>query len=493
MSHPLLYEINTRCWLRELSAQKGTAVTLATIPDSEFASWQELGFTHIWLMGVWTSGPKARAKAMENPTQKKQYSDVLPDCRDEDIGASPYAIADYRVPEALGGEDGLQSFRRRLNAKGMKLVLDFVPNHLGLDHAWVSERPELFVQSANETAGTFAQPTNERSRWLAHGKDPYFPPWTDTVQLDYRLEGTRKAMTQLLQGIAKRCDGVRCDMAMLLIQEIFAKTWQHLPVQGAASPSEFWPTAIARVKQMQPAFLFLAEAYWGLEEKLQSFGFDYTYDKELYDLLTTRNVQGPQSYLVGKSREYIARSAHFLENHDEPRIASILNPAEHRAAALLILGLPGMRLLYQGQLSGAAIRIPVQLMRRPAEASRPEIEQMYEQLLTVLRQTSVGQGEAELLRPRPAWPGNPTAGNIVLVQWQRRPSEFDLVIVNLAPHPSQCYAPVRLPADTSTQWELRDLLGNEKYVRSAADLQNQGLYLDLRAHAAQLFRFEPAA
>ena len=495
MSHPLLYEINTRCWLRELSAREGRAVTLADIPDSEFESWQKAGFTHIWLMGVWTGGPKARAKAMETAAQKKAYADALPDCREDDIGPSPYAVADYTVAEALGGEAGLQAFRRRLNGKGMKLVLDFVPNHLGLDHAWLRQRPELFVQSPKEAAGTFAQETNGGIRWLAHGKDPYFPPWTDTVQLDYRSEETRRVMTELLQTIAGRCDGVRCDMAMLILADIFEKTWQHMPVtpepRKGGTTNEFWSSAVASVKEAHPGFLFLAEAYWGLEGKLQSLGFDYTYDKELYDLLTTRNSQGPQSYLLSKSREFISRSAHFLENHDEPRIASILNPAEHRAAALLILGLPGMRLLYQGQLAGATIKNPVQLLRRQAEEAKPEIEKMYDELLTVLKQTSVGQGKAELLQPRPAWSGNPTAGNIVLVQWQREARVFELVTVNLAPHASQCYAQVRLPAGAAKEWELRDLLGDERYIRAADDLQNQGLYLELRAHAAQLFRFQP--
>jgi hypothetical protein len=390
----------------------------------------------------------------------------------------------------------------------MKLVLDFVPNHVGLDHGWLSERPELFVQSPKEVPGTLAQETTDGIRWLAYGKDPYFAPWTDTVQLDYRLEGTRAAMAQLLQSIAERCDGVRCDMAMLILAEVFEKTWQHMPAikqngsgrSGATSeppkggtPNEFWSGAVASVKKAHPAFIFLAEAYWGLEGKLQSLGFDYTYDKELYDLLTTRNVQAPQSNLLGKGREFIGRSAHFLENHDEPRIASILNPAEHRAAALLILGLPGMRLLYQGQLTGASIKIPVQLLRRPAEASRPEIVNMYEQLLTVLRQTAVGEGEAELLQPQPAWSGNPTAGNVVLIQWPSGPAEFELVVVNLAAHQSQCYAPVRLSSGAARQWELRDLLGDETYVRDAGDLQKQGLYLDLGAHAAQVFRFKPAA
>ncbi|HEY5915718.1 MAG TPA: alpha-amylase family glycosyl hydrolase, partial [Verrucomicrobiae bacterium] len=147
MHHPLLYEVNTRCWLRELSEECGRPVRLDNVPGSEIRAWQELGFTHIWLMGVWPTGPLARAKAMADQ-QRRQYSEALPDWKTEDVLGSPYAIADYRVAAGLGGEAGLAHFRKNLHEHGLKLILDFVPNHLGLDHLWVRERPGLFVQSA---------------------------------------------------------------------------------------------------------------------------------------------------------------------------------------------------------------------------------------------------------------------------------------------------------------------------------------------------------
>jgi hypothetical protein len=348
------------------------------------------------------------------------------------------------------------------------------------------------VQSPGERPGTFTQQTGAGLRWLAFGKDPYFAPWTDAVQVDYRLAGTRAAMTQLLQSIAGRCDGVRCDMAMLMLNDVFAKTWEHFPATDAQSPTdEFWASAIPAVKQAQPGFLFLAEAYWGLETRLQAQGFDYTYDKTLYDGLVSLDAAGVQNHLLGMTAEAVAASAHFLENHDESRIASILSPAEHRAAALLILGLPGMRFLHEGQLSGARLKLPVQLARRTEEASQAEIANLYEQLLLTLPGTAVGQGRGELSRPRAAWPGNPTSQNFVIVQWQKQAPEFDLVAVNLAPHPSQCYAPLTLEHLATHNWAMKDLLGQECYKRSGDDLQNQGLYLDLPAHGAQLFHFEP--
>ena len=491
MPHPLLYEINTRCWLRALSEKSGTRITLADVPDAELAGWRKLGFTHIWLMGVWTTGPRARAEALRHPELRKAYDQVLPGWQEADVAGSPYAIGDYQVPPALGGEAGLAAFRQRLREHGLKLVLDYVPNHVGLDHPWVSAQPDLFVQSPAEAPGTFRQETGSGSRWLAHGKDPYFAPWTDAVQLDYRRAATRAAMTELLESIAQRCDGVRCDMAMLVLNEVFAKTWEQFPVPASSPTSEFWASAIPAIQRAHPGFLFLAEAYWGLEPRLQALGFSYTYDKTLYDGLVTRDAAGVQRHLLGMSGEAVAGSAHFLENHDEPRIASILSPAEHRAAALLILGLPGMRFLHEGQLSGARLKNPVQLARRALEPRQAEIAGIYDALLTTLLGTAVGQGRGELLKPRAAWPDNATAQNFVIVQWQSRAPEFDLVVVNLAPHRSQCYAPLTLQHLTAHNWAMKDLLGQESHQRFGDDLQNQGLYLDLPAHGAQLFHFEP--
>ncbi|MEY2428562.1 MAG: hypothetical protein QOJ40_1447, partial [Verrucomicrobiota bacterium] len=325
MRSPILYELNTRPWLRELSEKAANPTTLANVPESEFLDWKRLGFTHIWLMGVWTSGPLARAEALKTSAPLG-----LPEA---DVAGSPYAIAQYRVPPALGGEEGLGIFRRRLHQHGLKLVLDFVPNHVGPDHPWVEEKPHLFVQTSREVPETFERATG-RSR-LAYGKDPNFAAWTDTVQLDYRLPATRAAMTELLQSIAKRCDGVRCDMAMLLLNDVFAKTWDRFPIANQQPvAAEFWADAITAVKRDHPRFLFLAEAYWGLEVRLQALGFDYTYDKELYDRLVARDAPGTQRHLLGKPPESILHSAHFIENHDEPRIASILSLPEHRAAAL---------------------------------------------------------------------------------------------------------------------------------------------------------------
>ncbi len=493
MNHPLLYEINTRCWLRELSEQRGQRTDLGNVPTQVFADWLRLGFTQVWLMGVWTTGPRSRAVAFSDPDVLRNCDEVLPGWQPADIIGSPYAIASYQVAPALGGEEGLKQFRRRLHDHGMKLVLDFVPNHMGLDHPWLKERPELFVPGRPRTSGTFRQITRQGVRWLAHGKDPSFPAWPDTAQLDYRRAETRAAMMDELAAIANRCDGVRCDMAMLLLNEVFAKTWADFPCPTSAPPSEFWAESIATVKSARPDFLFLAEVYWDLEARLQSLDFDYTYHKRLRDQLVHRQPWAVQSGLREATPEFINAGAYFLENHDEPRVASLLTFEEHRAAALVILGLPGLRLLHEGQPSGAQQFTRVQLGRRPNETRDPHIVALYEQLLTTLKQTAVGHGSSEVLHPNPAWPDNPTAQYFTIVQWQMAPPDFDLVVVNLAPHRSQCRVALTAPHLEHFTWKMNDLLGKEAYQRCGEDLTTHGLYLDLPAHGAQLFHFRPNA
>ncbi len=490
--HPLLYELNTRCWLRELSAQHGQTIQLGNVPDEEFQSWQRLGFTHIWLMGTWTTCSRAREFGLTDLELLQAYGAALPDWRPADVTGSPYALAEYRVPETLGGEEGLRRFRERLHANGMKLLLDFVPNHTGLAHPWVKMRPGLFVQALPGTPGTFATETATGVCWVAHGKDPFFPSWRDTAQLDYRRADTQAIMREVLRSVAGRCDGVRCDMAMLLLRDVFSKTWAHCPATGTQATTEFWTTAIAEVRQAHPDFLFMAEVYWDLEQNLQQLGFDFTYDKWLYDHLANDNYAETQNHLLELPQDFLKRSVHFIENHDEQRATRRFPLDEHRVAALLSLGLPGMRLVHHGQLEGTRTQLPVQLGRRPVEHPDPAVTSFYERLLAALRNHAVGRGEFELLRPRSAWSENTSDHCFVIVQWQSEPDAFDLVVVNLAAQPSQCYVTPTIAGLARREWKLEDLLGEEKFWRSGHEMHTRGLYLAVPPRAAQLFHFSPA-
>ena len=151
-------------------------------------------------MGVWTTGRRAESMPCITRICESDTVKFCPDWHEEDVPGSPYAIADYEVPASFGWRSRAEGdFARRLNEHGLKLILDFVPNHMGLDHPWVESWPELLVHSAQASGDISRQETLRGTLWIAHGRDPFFPPWTDTVQLDYRNPATRTAMIQVLK------------------------------------------------------------------------------------------------------------------------------------------------------------------------------------------------------------------------------------------------------------------------------------------------------
>ncbi len=514
-SSPLLYEIYTRQWLHGLSTRKGREIDLWGVPEDELDTWARRGFTHIWLMGMWPTGGKSKHEALNHPELRRAYDDALPGWTDADVGGSPYAVSAYAVPPSIGGDDALKALRGRMAERGIKLILDLVPNHTGLDHKWAMEKPHHYVGSPTPIPEAIKVRGAHGDRFIAHGKDPYFAGWTDTLQIDYRRRETRDAMVELIDKIAARCDGVRCDMAMLLLNDVFAKTWAHVPAMDAKGApiepctDEFWSTAIGAIKHKHPGFLFLAEAYWDLEDRLCNLGFDYAYDKRLYDLVM-QGDWGVAGHLRGLGPKN-ARRAHFLENHDEPRVNGRLPLQAHKAAALLTLSLPGLRFLHDGQLEGRRRFARIQLNRTAIEEKDNDVEAMYAGLFEALLPSRVGHGACQVLDVLPGWEGNPTHNAFTILQWQRAPDGratderagderaadgadgpsdgFDIVVVNHAPHQSQCWVKLSARGLAGGKWTLQDRLSPERWEREGDDLHSKGLFLDVAAHGAQLFAF----
>jgi hypothetical protein len=473
---PSLYQINTRVWLTALSAALGRPATLDDIPDEELDRLAAAGFDWVWFLSVWQTGAAAQQLSRSNPGWRKEFEDTLPDLREEDIGGSGFAIAGYTVHTALGGDAALARLRTRLARRGLRLLLDFVPNHMAPDHPWVERHPEFFIHGTEQDLTNAPQnycrmQTSEGSVVLAYGRDPYFDGWPDTLQLNYGDPATQEAMLGELLRIAGQCDGVRCDMAMLVLPDIFERTWK-IPSQP------FWSRATSRVRETVPGFTFMAEVYWDLEWRLQQEGFDYAYDKRLYDRL--RDVQARpvrEHFLAGL--DYQHKLARFLENHDEPRAAATFAPDVHEAAAVLTFLSPGLRFFHQGQFEGRRKRISPHLVRGPVEPVDERLKQFYDRLLEILRRRDVRDGQWHLLECVPAWDGNGSSDAFIAFGWQGTDGQRLLVAVNYAPHQSQCY--VRLPfADLGGRsWWLTDLLGDAKYDREGSDLASKGLYLDL--------------
>ncbi len=394
---PLVYEINTRIWLDKLSIEHNRSVTLGNIPDEEFAFFSSCGFDIVWLMGVWKPSQYSKAIATAHQGLRASFLKHIPTVTPEDIASSPYSIPSYTVNEALGGETELLTFREKLHARGIKLMLDFVPNHLALDNAFLPEHPEYFIPICNEEWCLDPQAGFQyrKEQYLAYGKDPYFDPWTDTLQLNYARKETHKMMTENLFKISSLCDAVRCDMAMLVLKSVFNTTWSG---RCGFMEEEFWDKAIAAVKTRYPGFLFLAESYWSKEWELQQQGFDYTYDKPFYDYLTEASINTEKltGHLLG-DWDYQKHLCRFLENHDEPRAAEKIG-LNHKAAALLLLTSPGMHLIHQDQIDGFKKQIPVQLLRQTTEVSDPKLADFYKKLFLLQEREVFQEGRIEWLK-----------------------------------------------------------------------------------------------
>jgi hypothetical protein len=482
---PLIYEINTWVWLDELSRREQRSLTLASVPDEQWDGIAALGFNAVWLMGVWERSAEGVRISMTNDGLLADFRRALPDFRDEDNVGSPYCVRRYAVDWHLGGLEGLAIAREKLAERGMRLILDFVPNHVAPDHPWVATHPEYFIQGDDEDLRRDpASFIAAGGKVLACGRDPYFPAWPDVLQLNAFDPGLRSAAIETVRQIADQCDGVRCDMAMLMMSDVFQRTWG--PRAGARPETDYWPALIPAVRSRHPEFRFMAEAYWDLEWALQQQGFDYCYDKQLYDRMEHAPAETVRLHLCA-DLGYQEKLVRFIENHDEPRAAAVFTPEKHRAVAVTALTLPGARLIHEGQMEGRRVRLPVFLARRPEEPAHAELLAFYRQLLEALRRGNFLQGSWQLCE-RTGWSDNASALNLISWCWHQGDSRC-LLVVNLSDVPSQGL--VRVPWDDLKGGvsRLKDVFTAAIYERDGDEMCGSGLYVDLPAWGFHLLEW----
>ena len=372
-----IYEINTRLHRRRF----------ADITESELVTLAKSGFDAIWLMGVW---------------QVSEASMKISRIIESDYEGSPFAVPLYELSSELGGREEYEVLRKRVNSAGMAVILDFVSNHVALDSPWIDSNPEWFIRAdcSVRPQSVSEYHLHRSGELIAFGRDPFFPPWVDTAQLDYTSTALRSHMIDVLKRIASLADGVRCDMAMLLMRDYIRRQWYpSLPdsIFEARMDREFWSEAITRVKSAHPGFLFIAEAYWSSEPSLIEMGFDYCYEKELYDGMVARDIQVIRGRL-SRDPSALQKSLYFIENHDELRAANLFEPATNLAAVAMILALPGAVLIHEGQMSGKKERVPVQRVT-PLIYEEPdrELEDSYLRLLKCTESEPFKSGEFVLL------------------------------------------------------------------------------------------------
>lgn len=483
-TNPHILEINTRAWLKRLERRHGKAFTLDQIPDSYWTEIKALGFDALWFMGVWKESQKGREIARSHPEVLDSIKKVLPEFSSEDIIASPYAITEYVVDDALGGPEALKKLRAKLNGMGISLLLDFVANHTAIDAPMVDSDPDLYITTGTAEPGVHKDWffKNKKGQYIAHGRDPYFAPWTDTAQLNYFNPRTRQIMLDNLLKVAKQCDGVRCDMAMLSLNKVHRDTWWEF--LGAEMPKEeFWSQALTAVRDKYPEFTFIAEVYWGLEWDIQEMGFDYTYDKILYDRLRFSTPEDIKAHL-GAEHLFQMRSIRFIANHDEEESLKAFGKEKSLAASTIIATLPGARMFYLFQLLGRPQRLPIQYVKDLFPVDK-DVATHYARLLTIASAPEFHGGQWSLKEIRPFAQEDSSYKNVLAWQWKQR-TTGKMVVINYSDKPSRCRLPMK--SGEVPNGSVKEEFSKEQ-IPVTDQMRTEGFVLDLKPYESKIFTF----
>ncbi len=493
--NPHIYEINLMPWLNNLCEKEKRKLTLKTVPDRVWANIKKRGIDLVWLMGVWHRSKNSRENARSQPNLIKKSRSILQNFKIEDIMGSPYAIDRYIPDPAFGSAEDLLSLKQRLEDLGLALILDYVPNHTACDHFWVSQNPEYYVRAkpAGKARGSkaFFTINNAMKRQrIAHGRDPFFHPWVDTAQINYGNQKAVSAMIETLANIALYCHGVRCDMAMLVLKKVFNKTWSRYVEKTKGA--EFWTLVIENLRSKGLPCIMLAEVYWGMEQDLIDLGFDYTYDKTLYDLMVDENIEDLKSHLSAPSY-YQEKMVRFLENHDEPRAMDIFGPKRIYSAMVTLATLPGMRLWYHGQFEGNSIKVPIHLGRGLSEPIVPEYATFAKKLLKEVDHPVFHDGVWKMCETL-GWSDDRSTYNLLapcnLLAWcWQKGRERRLIVVNISSAIAK--GSVRTPANwlpAARQFICFDPLKGDRYLRMANQVEASGLQVELGARDFHFFK-----
>lgn len=250
-----VYEVNVRQY-----TQEGTFNAFAKHLDR----LKQMGVQTLWFMPI-------------NPISKLDRKGTM---------GSYYAVADYRsINPEFGTLADWNRLVKTIHAKGMKVIIDWVPNHTGADHPWVTKQPSFFVK---DSSGKPAVPFD----------------WTDTRQLDYNNSVMQDSMISSMKYWLSKTgiDGFRCDVA-----------WNV--------PESFWKKCIGQLKKIKPDIFMLAE---GDKAYLHPGGFDATYPWEMFHMMEKiakgeRPAFGLDSIKLKFDTVYPknAIELYFTSNHDE--------------------------------------------------------------------------------------------------------------------------------------------------------------------------------
>ena len=477
--HPYIYEINTRAWLYELSKKYDRQILkISDIPTEEYDNLRDNGVDIVWMMGIWKLGKYG----LEFDRKNGDYSHLLPDFRPDDIIGSPFAITEYSCNHDIGTDSDLKELRRQLNSRGIKLMLDFIPNHSAFDANYVNKYPDMYI---NAPEGV--QDTNRyNSIGIAYGSDIGYKPWKDVAQLNIWNKKTREYMVENFLAVLTYADAVRCDVAYLVLNDVFEETWKYeLEYYNYTRPdTEFWTEAFKAGKELNPEAIFLAELYEGkYTEILLELGFTYVYDKTLLDKLVM-NAQDVKEYIKSKNNDFWKNTCHYVENHDEERIVfkTGSNYQKAKAAGTIAATVGGMIFMQHGQWEGKKNRLDVHLRRAAEEEDNAELVSYYKHLNNVIRE--------------PAFRGT----NTYFIENMRGEKQDDfiayiredgdshfLVVVNYSENKGCANVPIYNVKGYRYSL-LHEAINDVEYVKSLGEVKN-GMRVCLDAWESQIFQY----
>lgn len=377
--NPVIYEINARTYPK-----------FGNITDAMLDEIKKKGADVVWLMGVWEESPFSE-DLNRLFGRESRYRRV----------ASAYAVMDYKVNPRLGGEMSLKDLVRRANARGIRVMLDMVPNHLAIDTPLAKERPGIFMEpSAEEIDELRKRPDFARKdefekiyrhpdtrRFFYYGRDGSHPtPYYDTLQLDISRPEARAFLRETIFKIAELTNGggIRFDAVHLTFRQAIKDNWfprmSREEFDRRYPPrDEFWKNVLSEVKQKYPGMVVISETFAGSGDIIHSLGFDYFYENFFRDKLQDGDMAALSRLFTGAIRNNYLK---YLENHDiNKRIVSVLGKEKAIAAAALLFTTPGAALIYQGQERGCSLWVPTAaLVSGPADPGTAEVELHYDAL-----------------------------------------------------------------------------------------------------------------
>ena len=485
-TNPHVLEVNARNWFNKIQRELGRKITLADIPESRIVALKTAGFDALWLMGIWEESLTSRQIARTDAPINNYLKEIVPDYKKEDIFGSPYSLCSYNVDKKFGTREDLLKFKAKLNENGIALILDFVGNHFSVDHPLTWQEPDLFINSKTEPQDKELFYQNKNGVWVAHGKDPYYSPWTDSAQLNLFNPKTRQMLLQYLLQVCPLCDGLRCDMVMLMLNKVHKEIWGKYSPYNTPS-EEFWPQAIRKVKEKYPSFTFFAEVYWGLEYEVQELGFDFTYDKILYDRLLFSNPTQIASHLSAEHL-YQKHTIRFIANHDEEAPVTAFGSKQRSfAAAAVSYTLPGSRLFTSSQLYGHKHRLPIQYA--PAEIKLDEEAlNFYNKLLGIINHPCFHGGQW-FLREASSYDGkDPSYQNILTWKWLQN-TTCKIVVINYSSQKTKFKIFIdKLPKTENIR--LKDEFLENFLDIPYNDLNNNGLTLEFAPYEFKIFSLD---